>query len=173
KTSANSPQYLALTKEQNRLKNNTEMIKDSLFSLSKRIFKIAATINKETTDLDNAIEKAIRGLEARNYNEFLSRQQYAMTAANNLALLLNELLANLIQEQSGSGSGSGSGSKSKGKGQGQGKGEGKGSGSGMMKDIITGQQEMGKGMQELKQGGQQGQGQQSGQQPGGQQGQQG
>lgn len=174
KTSANSPQYLALTKEQNRLKNNTEMIKDSLFSLSKRIFKIAATINKETTDLDNAIEKAIRGLEARNYNEFLSRQQYAMTASNNLALLLNELLANLMQQQSGAGSGGGSGSgggkgnDGESEGKGKGKGKGSGSGSGMMKDIITGQQEMGKGMQGLNKGGNQsGQGQQ----PGGQQGQ--
>lgn len=168
KTSANSPQYLALTKEQNRLKNNTAMIKDSLYALSKRIFKIAATINKETSDLDNAIEKAIRGLEARNYGDFLSRQQYAMTASNNLALLLNELLANLMQQQS-SGSGSGSGS-SKGK-KGKGEGQGQGSGSGKMKDIISGQQEMGKGMQDLKQGGQSGGQQQGGQQGQGQQGQ--
>ncbi len=168
KTSANSPQYLALTKEQNRLKNNTEMIKDSLYALSKRIFKIAATINKETTDLDNAIEKAIRGLEARNYSEFLPRQQYAMTASNNLALLLNELLANLMQQQSGAGSGSGSSSKGK---KGQGQGQGKGSGSGQMKDIISGQQEMGKGMQELNKGGESGGQQQGGQQGQGQQGQ--
>lgn len=168
RTNPNSPQYKVLTKEQNRLKNNTEMIRDSLYSLSKRIFKIAATINKETTDLDNAIEKAVRGLEARNHSEFLPRQQYAMTAANNLALLLNELLSNLMQQQAASGSGSGSGSKGK---KGEGQGQGKGSGSGMMKDIISGQQQMGKGMQELKQGGQSGGQQQGGQQGQGQQGQ--
>lgn len=171
RTNPNSPQYPVLTREQNRLKNNTAMIKDSLYALSKRIFKIAATINKETTDLDNAIEKAIRGLEARNYNDFLPRQQYAMTASNNLALLLNELLSNLMQQRSGSGSGSGSSGKGK-KGEGQGQGKGSGSGSGMMKDIISGQQQMGKGMQELKQDGQSGGGQQQGGQQGqGQQGQ--
>lgn len=162
RSNGNSAQFEALMKEQNRLKHNTEMIKDSLFALSKRIFKIAATINKETSDLDQAIARALRGMEARNFNEALSRQQYAMTASNNLALLLNELLANLIQQQMEGGSGSGSGGKPK-----KGKGQGQGTSSGMMKDIITGQQQMGQGMQQLKQGaapgGQQGGGQGQGQ----------
>jgi len=71
-------------------------------------------------------------------------------------------LANLIQQQMEGGSGSGSGGKPK-----KGKGQGQGTGSGMMKDIITGQQQMGQGMQQLKQGaapgGQQGGGQGQGQ----------
>lgn len=158
RTNTGSPQYISLTKEQNRLKNNTAMIKDSLFSLSKRIFQIAATINKETSDLDNRIALALRTLEAKRTGEVLTHQQYAMTAANNLALLLNELLANLMQ-QSSAGSGSGSSGKPQ-------KGKGQSSGSGMMKDIISGQQEMGKGLNGLKQG-QEGSGQQQGGQPGG------
>lgn len=158
RTNVNSPQYIALTKEQNRLKNNTAMIKDSLFALSKRIFQIAATINKETADLDNRIAQALNTLEAKRTGEALTHQQYAMTAANNLALLLNELLANLMQ-QSSAGSGSGSSGKPQ-------KGKGQSSGSGMMKDIITGQQEMGKGLNGMKQG-QEGGGQQQGGQPGG------
>lgn len=158
RTNVNSPQYVALTKEQNRLKNNTAMIKDSLFALSKRIFQIAATINKETADLDNRIAQALNTLEAKRTGEALTHQQYAMTAANNLALLLNELLANLMQ-QSSAGSGSGSSGKPQ-------KGKGQSSGSGMMKDIITGQQEMGKGLNGMKQG-KEGGGQQQGGQPGG------
>ncbi|RQO31600.1 hypothetical protein DBR32_06500 [Taibaiella sp. KBW10] len=157
-TSINSPSYLLLTKEQNRLKNNTKMIKDSLYTLSKRIFKIAATVNKETSDLDQNIARTLDAFEQRNIGEILPRQQYAMTAANNLALLLNELLSNLMQSQQGGASGSGGQSKPK---KGKGQGQGQGSGSGMMKDIITGQQQMGQGMQQMKQG----------QQPGGQQGQ--
>lgn len=156
RTNVNSPQYISLTKEQNRLKNNTAMIKDSLFALSKRIFQIAATINKETSDLDNRIAQALSTLEAKRTGEALTHQQYAMTAANNLALLLNELLANLMQ-QSSAGSGSGSSGKPQ-------KGKGQSSGSGMMKDIISGQQEMGKGLNGMKQGQEGG-----GQQPGGQQ----
>lgn len=158
RTNVSSPQYIALTKEQNRLKNNTAMIKDSLFALSKRIFQIAATINKETSDLDNRIAQALSTLEAKRTGEALTHQQYAMTAANNLALLLNELLANLMQ-QSSAGSGSGSSGKPQ-------KGKGQSSGSGMMKDIISGQQEMGKGLNGMKQG-QEGGGQQQGGQPGG------
>lgn len=162
RTNPASPQYIALTKEQNRLKNNTAMIKDSLFALSKRIFQIAATINKETSDLDNRIAQALSTLEAKRTGEVLTHQQYAMTAANNLALLLNELLANLMQ-QSSSGSGSGSSGKPQ-------KGKGQSSGSGMMKDIITGQQEMGKGLNGMKQGQEGGGQQQGGQQPNGQPG---
>jgi len=168
-TSVSSPAYLLLTKEQNRLKNNTKMIKDSLYVLSKRIFSIAATVNKETSDLDQNIARTLDAFEQRNVGEILPRQQYAMTAANNLALLLNELLSNLMQSQQGGASGSGQSKPKKGKGQ--------GSGSGMMKDIITGQQQMGQGMQQMKEGqsgnkpGQSGQGQsgQGGQNSGGQQ----
>ncbi len=149
--------YQDLAKEQNRLKINSEMIKDSLFSLSKRIFEIAPTINKETTDLDNNIGGAVNALGNRNFGEALTHQQYAMTASNNLALLLNELLANLMQQQSqGKGGSGGMGGKPK---------PGSGSASGMMKDIITGQQKMGQGMQQM-----QGQGQPGGQQAGGSQG---
>ncbi|HTO15017.1 MAG TPA: hypothetical protein VLZ83_04565 [Edaphocola sp.] len=153
--SPNINKYQEIAKEQNRLKTSSELIKDSLFSLSKRIFEIAATINKETTDLDNSIGQAVSALGSRSYGEILTHQQYAMTSSNNLALLLNELLANLMQQQS-SGAGSGGGMSGKPK-------KGSGSASGMMQDIISGQQKMGQGMQKM-----QGEGQPGGQQPGGQ-----
>lgn len=151
----NSPSFLYHIKEQNRLKNTTKMIKDSLFTLSKRIFKIAATVNKETSDLDQNIAKTISAMEQKNIGETVTRQQYAMTASNNLALLLNELLSNLMQSQMQA-QGSGSGQPKKGKGQ--------GSGGQMMKDIISGQQQVGQGMQQMKGGQQQGGQQQNGQQ---------
>jgi len=156
-TPLSSPTFLTNTQEQYKLKNNARMIRDSLFSLSKRIFKIAATINKETSDLENNISNTITALENRRVSEAVTRQQYAMTSANNLALLLNELLENLMSDMA----------QSQGQGQGSGKpkpGQGQGGASGMMKDIITGQQQLGKGMKP-------GQGQQpGGKQPGGQSG---
>lgn len=152
-TSAASPNYVLNIQEENRLKGNAKMMKDSLFALSKRVFQIAATVNKETTDLEANIDNTITALENRRLNEGVTRQQYAMTSANNLALLLNELLANLMQQQGQQSSGSGSGMGKPSQGQG-------GAGQ-MMKDIITGQQKLGKGMKP-------GQGQQpGGQQPGG------
>ena len=155
-TPLSSPNYVTNTREQSRLKGNARMIRDSLFTLSKRVFQIAASVNKETSGLEQNIQNTIAALENRNVNEASVRQQYAMTNANNLALLLNELLENLIQQQSQAKSpGSGSCSKP----GGMNPKPGKGSAGQMMKDIITGQQQLGKGMQ-------QGQGQQSGAKPG-------
>lgn len=157
-TALSSPVYITNTQEQNRLKGNARMIRDSLFSLSKRVFQIAATVNKETSDLESNINNTLNALENRRLGEAVTRQQYAMTSANNLALLLNELLENLIQQQSqaqGSGSCSSPGGKSAKPGQ-------KGSAGQMMQDIITGQQQLGKGMQGKQQGGQKPGGQQQG-----------
>lgn len=156
-TPLSSPLYVANAQEQNRLKANAKMMKDSLFTLSKRVFQIAATVNKETSDLEANINSTISALEGRRLSEGVTRQQYAMTSANNLALLLNELLSNLMESQA----------EASGEGQGQGKpkpGKGKGSGAGQqMKDIITGQESLGKGMEGKGQ-------QQGGKQPGDKQG---
>jgi len=165
-TAASSPGYVSNTQEQHRLAGNARMIKDSLFVLSKRLFQMGATVNKETSDLESNIKLTTASLENRRISEAVTRQQYAMTSANNLALLLNEMLANLMQmqaeamamQQPGSGNCSkpgGNGSPKPGKG-------GKPSPGDMMKDIITGQQQMGKRMQQM-----QGKdGQKPGQQPG-------
>lgn len=155
-TPLSSPNYVLNSQEQNRLKANARMIKDSLFTLSKRVFQIAATVNKETSDLENNISSTLGALEGRRMSEAVTRQQYAMTSANNLALLLNELLENLMQMQSQS-QASGSGSCSK-PGPNNNPGQ-KGNAGQMMKDIITGQQKLGKSMQD-------GKGQQNGKQPG-------
>lgn len=142
-TPMSSPLYVTNTQEQNRLKANARMMKDSLFALSKRVFQIAATVNKETTDLEANINNTLNALENRRMSEAVTRQQYAMTSANNLALLLNELLENLMQSQAEA-SGEGQGKQGKPK---PGKGKG-GSAGQQMKDIITGQEQLGKGMKD-------------------------
>jgi len=148
RTPVSSPAYVSNSREQNRLKNNAKMIKDSLFTLSKRVFQIAATVNKETSDLEANIQSTLTALEHRRLSEAISRQQFAMTSANNLALLLNELLENLLQNQAqAQSSGDGSCSKPGGMNPKPGKG---GSAGQMMKDIITGQEELGKNMQKGK-----------------------
>src|SRR5690606_1327298 len=120
--------------------------------------------NKETVDLSTAMDQAIKALEARNIPQAVTRQQYAMTSTNNLALLLNETLANLMQMQAQAMMSGSSGSEAKGQPMpGMGKpGKGKPSSAGqMMKDIISGQQQMGKGLEKMggQPGQQQGQGQ--------------
>lgn len=158
-TSPSSQAYLTNQQEQSRLRDNAQMIKDSLFVLSKRVFQLAATVNKETTELENNMSMSIGALEKRRVSDATTRQQYVMTHVNNLALMLNELLSNLMQQQSqtqqsgqaGSCSNPG-GAKPK-------------SGAGKMKDIITGQQDLGNAMQQMQNAQQrrQGQGKEQGQ----------
>lgn len=169
-TPLRSSEYPKLIRKQNQLREAGKLIKDSLFALSKRVPQLGPGINKETVELEKRLGDAVRYLEERQTQVVGVSQQYAMTSANNLALMLNDVLSNLLTMQaqaSGQGDGQGSG---QGMGQGKGKSRGQQQGDGgagdKMKDIITGQQQMGKGLRELRemqgQSGGNGQGQQNG-----------
>jgi len=156
-TSPASQTYLANQQEQNRLHDNSVMIRDSLYKLSKRLVKLAPTVNKETTELEQNMGTAVDDLENRRISDAVTRQQYVMTHTNNLALMLNEMLSNLLQMQAqaqkgGKGSCNNPGGKTPKPGAGQ-----------QLSDIITKQQQLGNGMQGMMpkgQGNKQGQGQQ-------------
>ena len=51
KTSSNDPRYVTLAQQQKKLKDDSKIVEDSLFALSKRIQKLEAarTINQEMT----------------------------------------------------------------------------------------------------------------------------
>lgn len=106
-TPTNNPKYLNNIEEQNALHTNSLVIRDSLFSLSKRLAKLSVSINKETNQLEKNMRNALASLEQRNTPDAATRQQYVMTHTNNLALMLNEILSNLMQQQSQKGGGKG------------------------------------------------------------------
>jgi len=163
-TSTSSQTYIANQHEQSRLHSNSQMIRDSLFSLSKRLFKLAASVNKETTELEKNMQYAKESLEARRVGDAASRQQFVMTRTNNLALMLNEMLGNLMQMQSQAMKSQQQGSCSKPGGSTPKPGPGQ-----KMSDIITSQKQLGNAMQQMQNAQQrrQGEGQsQEGQKPG-------
>lgn len=166
-TPITSQQFIDNKQTQKRLHANSIIIRDSLFSLSKRVEKLAVTVNKETTELEQNMQYATGYLEERQIGGALTKQQYVMTHTNNLALMLNELLANLIQMQNMAAQpNSGSCSKPGGMNPKPGMGD-------QLSDIITQQKDLGNAMQQMQQamkqrqgnnaGGQTGQSQQSGQ----------
>jgi hypothetical protein len=157
RTSTSSQAYIVNQAEQNRLHRNSQMIRDSLFELSKRIVKLAPTINKNTTDLERRMQKAVSNIEARRLDLAVTDQQYIMTHTNNLALLLNELLSNLMQMQNEGNKPGSAGSCKKPGGK-----KGKGGSGPQLSDIISEQQQLGEGMKKMQKPG--------GQKPGGQQG---
>ena len=147
-TSASSQAYVTNQEEQNRLHYNSQMIRDSMFALSKRITKLGPTINKETTELERNMQKSVDALEDRRADLAQMSEQYVMTHTNNLALMLNEVLSNLMQmegdaKKGGSGSCNMPGGKKPKKGAGE-----------QLSDIITEQTKLGEGMQKMqKEGG--------------------
>lgn len=108
------PKYFEYTNNQNRLKDNFIIIDDSLTSLAKRSPMLSSAITKELLSINQNLETVVE-IMADNMNTNLNtasiKQQQIMTSANNLALLLAEVLDQMQQQQMNQCSGSKSCSK--------------------------------------------------------------
>ncbi len=86
------PNYVELIIEQNNLKEEIEHVKDSIYALSKRQITIEPVVNKEIKEIDRNLKRAIDEINDRKIEKAASRQQFVITALNNLGLLLAEAL---------------------------------------------------------------------------------
>ena len=119
KTKMNDPQIAKVGQKQRKLQDDSKMIEDSLLALSKRNPKISETVNKEISAINMNMEKAVDeiqdaetiSMDGKNHKmEGMSRQQFAMTSINNLALILNESLSAMQAEAKKKGGPPGNGS---------------------------------------------------------------
>lgn len=99
------PRYVELIQKQNKIGNDLEMIRDSLIALSKRQAQIESYVNRELTEINSNLEKAVQAMIDRRVNEGASRQQFVMTHVNNLALMLSESLENMQMQMAAQGEG--------------------------------------------------------------------
>ena len=97
-TPRNSAEFVKIVKQQKKLSDDSKIIEDSLFALSKRVIQIESTINKEIVSIKSNMQKATEELEARDVNRATERQQFVMTSTNNLALLLSEILEQMQKQ---------------------------------------------------------------------------
>ncbi|GAA3656135.1 DUF4175 family protein [Flavivirga jejuensis] len=125
----NHNKFASLLRKQSNLKEHFEHIDDSLFSLSLRQPKLSEKVNKEITDVYYNIDKALGSLAENQLYQGVSNQQFAVTAANNLANFLSDVLDNMQENMS----------MSPGKG---------GKGDMQLPDIIMSQEELNKMMEE-------------------------
>lgn len=104
-TSQVDPNYVILAQSQKNIKDNLKTAEDSLYSLSKRIPQIEATVNREISAINDRIDQTLENLGERRSAEANRNQQYAMTSMNNLALMLsdalNQMQAKMNQQKSG------------------------------------------------------------------------
>jgi hypothetical protein len=86
------PRFIGLAQKQLTLKDDSQIVQDSLISLAKRVFQIASFVTREVTDMNIHMDKAVESIKERKKPIAVSEQQFAMTSINNLALLLDDVL---------------------------------------------------------------------------------
>ncbi|NNC94350.1 MAG: DUF4175 family protein [Chitinophagales bacterium] len=98
KTNINNPRYVELIQKQFKLKDDSEMVEDSLYALAKRVFEIKSFVTKEIAEINKNLDKSLTYLEDRKVKQALTNQQYVMTGYNNLALMLSEVMDQMQQQ---------------------------------------------------------------------------
>lgn len=105
------PRFLELSQNQLKLKDDAEVIQDSLLSLASKVVQISSYVTREVESINENIDEAIDFLKDRNRGRALSSQQFAMTSINNLALLLDDTMQQMQMSMSEAMGNSSSGEK--------------------------------------------------------------
>ncbi|NNE32340.1 MAG: hypothetical protein HKN40_08230 [Winogradskyella sp.] len=124
----NNNKYGKYIIEQSNLKEHFEHIDDSLFALSLRQPKISEKVNSQITDVYFNIDKTLGQLTENRLYQGVASQQYAITASNELASFLSDVLDNMEMSMNPS--------------------PGSGKGGEQLQDIIMSQEELNKMMEE-------------------------
>jgi len=98
-------EFPAKLKNQQVLKEYFEHIDDSLYTLSLRLQKMSTNIQKDLTEAHYNLDRSLANISENKIREGRSNQQYTMTAVNNLADMLGNLLNSLQNPGTGSGEG--------------------------------------------------------------------
>ena len=108
KIATQDPIYRKLGRRQQRIIDETKIIKDSLLALAKRQPKIASFIDKELNAIESNQRISVENIDDHQKKELSKHQQLVMTSYNNLALLLNEALQSMQNQMQSEMAGSGS-----------------------------------------------------------------
>ncbi len=88
----NNPKFVDLIRAQNKLISDSRIVEDSLRALAKRVVQIESIITDELETMIGSMDRSLEFLTERQGRAAGGSQQEAMTSANNLALLLSDVL---------------------------------------------------------------------------------
>ncbi len=94
------PRFIGLGQQQLKLKDDAKIIEDSLMALAKRVFQIKSFVTREVTNMNDYMNQSLDEIKKRNIGVAVGKQQFAMTAMNNLALMLSDVLDNMQENLS-------------------------------------------------------------------------
>ena len=92
------PGLIQLNQKQKKIGDQSNIVKDSLYALAMRTPQITSMVNNELLTLEINLNKATEQMEEALFPNARVSQQFAITSANNLALMLNEALENLEKQ---------------------------------------------------------------------------
>lgn len=134
----NDPRVRDIARRQRKLLDDAKVVEDSLDALAKRVVEIEAMVSREMRNMRRDLQKAVTHLGDRQISLANQRQQGAMTSANNLALMLSEVLDQMRDQMQQQGMGKGTASCPK-----------PGSSGSSMQDLIQRQMGLERRMQEI------------------------
>jgi hypothetical protein len=92
------PRFVELSQTQIKLKDDAKILEDSLLSLANRVFQISSFVTREVSDMNQYMDESSVAIKERQKGQAVSKQQFAMTSMNNLALLLDDVLQQMQQQ---------------------------------------------------------------------------
>ena len=155
--SLQDPRFIKLAQDQLKIQDDSKVVEDSLYALSKRVMQIQTFVTRELADMKYHSTESSRYIRERKIGLATSKQQFAMTSMNNLAAMLSDVFKQMQQQMQamampgGGGKGNQKGkSKSPGQSLGEmqeklnnqmqkmkGQGKGKGGQGGMMSEQLA------------------------------------
>ena len=98
---SSNPKMNTLIEEQHKIEDDFVIIHDSIMALASRVPQLGSLVNKEIVQIEKKLKKLDAEFEEdRRINIATKEQQYVMTSANNLALLLGETMKQMQQQMS-------------------------------------------------------------------------
>ncbi|MBQ7550856.1 MAG: hypothetical protein IJT04_04950 [Bacteroidales bacterium] len=97
---AHSTRLTDVIRTQHNIKENMQLVADSLEALARRQTSVKPFIQTEVSKIDDYLSSTISLLTDRKLKNALSQQQFAMTSMNNLALMLAESQKEMQKKQS-------------------------------------------------------------------------
>lgn len=92
------PALIQLNRDQKKILEQSQIVKDSLYSLAMRTPQITSMVNNELLTMEMNINKATSEMLEGLFPNARVSQQFIVTSLNNLALMLNEALENLEEQ---------------------------------------------------------------------------
>ena len=90
------PRFLDLSQNQLKIKDDAKVIQDSLISLSKDDFRIQSVVTRKVDEMNQYLDESVDAIKERKKGEAVGKQQYVMTAINDLALMLDDVMSQMM-----------------------------------------------------------------------------